>query len=535
MKKKILILTAGFGEGHNTAAKNLKSAFESLEGESVDVQVLDLLDGCYGVLNRMLRKTYSMAIDKTPRLWQHFYDFLDHSPHAKNHLHYLTRLHNAMEKLLLNMDPDAVVSTYPLYNYVIDRIFLGKRPRRFHQITVVTDSISVNSIWYSCHSDFYILPNDESSAILRENGISENRIRTFGFPVSLDFEKKKLIAEQVHLRDRKPKILWILNAQRKKAPKLLKKLLEANLYDLTLCVGRDPVLFKTLKKIIEQSGAKVELHGWTDQMPKLMLENDLVISKAGGATVQEAIAAECPMILTKVVPGQEEGNYELLRKNSAGVCIDKWKEIPDQLETLFKNEGELWEQWRNNVIKIGKPGASRSIANFVVQQIQQESVSEIGISMQVQEPLKIPNPVELDSTPLDRKSDQIKRQLLCDFHTHTQFSDGKLALTDLIDFYGERRFDVLCVTDHLCDPKKLLGKVCKWSNLVLGPEMLEDYFAAIQLEKQRAWDEYELLLMTGLEFNKDGYTRKTSAHLLGVDLQSPIDPSCAQHGHGLII
>ena len=31
--------------------------------------------------------------------------------------------------------------------------------------------------------------------------------------------------------------------------------------------------------------------------------------------------------------------------------------------------------------------------------------------------------------------------------------------------------------------------------------------------------------MAGIEFNKDGYTRKTSAHLLGLDLTQPIDPA----------
>jgi hypothetical protein len=34
-----------------------------------------------------------------------------------------------------------------------------------------------------------------------------------------------------------------------------------------------------------------------------------------------------------------------------------------------------------------------------------------------------------------------------------------------------------------------------------------------------------MLLMTGIEFNKDGYSKKSSAHLLGLDLKSPIDPS----------
>jgi hypothetical protein len=31
--------------------------------------------------------------------------------------------------------------------------------------------------------------------------------------------------------------------------------------------------------------------------------------------------------------------------------------------------------------------------------------------------------------------------------------------------------------------------------------------------------------MTGLEFNKEGFTRKTSGHLLGIDLKAPISPA----------
>jgi processive 1,2-diacylglycerol beta-glucosyltransferase len=41
-------------------------------------------------------------------------------------------------------------------------------------------------------------------------------------------------------------------------------------------------------------------------------------AEAGGATVQEALAARTPMIITQVIPGQEEGNAMLLVENGAG-------------------------------------------------------------------------------------------------------------------------------------------------------------------------------------------------------------------------
>ena len=115
------------------------------------------------------------------------------------------------------------------------------------------------------------------------------------------------------------------------------------------------------------------------------------------------------------------------------------------------------------------------------------------------------------------------QMLLCDFHIHSNYSDGKLSVPEIMDFYGERGFDCICITDHLADPSRLLGKLSELANCTLGQEQVDEYFAVIERERQRAWRRYKMLVMTGIEFNKDGYTRKTSAHLLGIDLKAPID------------
>ena len=56
--KKILIFTAGFGEGHNTAARNIRDALEHIAPDEAKVEVLDLFDTCYGKLNDFFRKAY---------------------------------------------------------------------------------------------------------------------------------------------------------------------------------------------------------------------------------------------------------------------------------------------------------------------------------------------------------------------------------------------------------------------------------------------------------------------------------------------
>jgi len=234
--------------------------------------------------------------------------------------------------------------------------------------------------------------------------------------------------------------------------------------------------------------------------------------------VQEAIAARCPMIVNQVVPGQEEGNYELLRRNHAGVLAEKPKEVSQWLERLFENQGQLWHQWRKNIARFSRPDSSIQIARFVLDAAAPENAP----------PREHGSFARAQAARESRRSGgprHEKRLLLCDFHTHTTYSDGKLTVGELVDFYGQRGFDALCVTDHLIDPAKLIGRVAKWTGLVLSPQQVPEYFETIRKEAKRAWQKYDMILMTGLEFNKDGYTAKTSAHLLGIDLQAPIDPS----------
>ena len=55
--KKVLILTAGFGDGHNTAARNVADALELISDE-VKVEVLDVFQSSLGLVNDVLKKAY---------------------------------------------------------------------------------------------------------------------------------------------------------------------------------------------------------------------------------------------------------------------------------------------------------------------------------------------------------------------------------------------------------------------------------------------------------------------------------------------
>jgi hypothetical protein len=124
-----------------------------------------------------LRRAYIAAINRTPRVWGKIYNVIDGTQFVETNMPMLTRFKRAMSDLLRQFEPDAVISTYPLYGYVIDQVLPAGVPRTFTQITVVTDSITVNSIWYRCASDHFIVANDDTAAVLRAGGVTDDRIR----------------------------------------------------------------------------------------------------------------------------------------------------------------------------------------------------------------------------------------------------------------------------------------------------------------------------------------------------------------------
>ena len=145
MSQKILILTAGFGEGHNTAAKNVRDALRASGDGTVQADVFDLFEICYGRFNEFTRRAYLMAINRTPRVWQKIYEMLDTTSLLEMNLPTLGKMRRHLRKMIEEEKPDMVVSTYPLYSFLLKQLFPHGSKRSFTFYTVVTDSITINS------------------------------------------------------------------------------------------------------------------------------------------------------------------------------------------------------------------------------------------------------------------------------------------------------------------------------------------------------------------------------------------------------
>jgi processive 1,2-diacylglycerol beta-glucosyltransferase len=363
--KKILILTAGFGEGHNSAARGLRDGIRKVSPEGAHVQLHDLFAETYGLGNDWARVLYMGMINRTPRVWGVIYRWLDRQEKFAADFRVFFALKNQLRRLLARLQPDVIVSVYPAYPHMLDELLDREGAPQPRRVIVITDSISVNAIWYRCNADYFLLPNEQSAAVLLGAGISPEKIRTFGFPVSPVFAQPGEVrlppSDEAGRR-----VLYIINAANSAAPQLVRRLAGLPEIQLTVTVGRSAGLKISVEKIRRTVTQEFETVDWSDELPRLLRANHLVISKAGGATVQEAMSAACPMIINHIIPGQEEGNARFLVEANAGTIATSHDCVIEAVQTAFANDATQWREWSANISRLGRPTASLDIARFLL-------------------------------------------------------------------------------------------------------------------------------------------------------------------------
>ena len=359
---RLLILTAGFGEGHNAAARNLALAGDALHGPGT-TQAIDLFALASPRLNQISRRAYLAAINGAPGLWSRFYHWVDHHEVFPKHLWLMRKELRLLDELIQRERPAVICSTFPAYGFLFERLAAtGRLTAPF--FNVVTDSISINSLWVRPACTGWFVPNEDTAEAMRTAGVPADRLHVLGFPVPSFFsEQARDLAPPDLTAGAAPRVLYIVHSGVRHAWETARSLLEQSDLELTFAVGRDKRLRHRLEKLAAGRRQFTEILGWTNEVPRLLMTHHVVISKAGGATTQEAIAARCPMLVNQVVPGQEEGNYQLLLRHRVGALVETPEAVVGTLRQAFANQGALWQEWRKSLVPLARPDASRDIVN----------------------------------------------------------------------------------------------------------------------------------------------------------------------------
>jgi predicted metal-dependent phosphoesterase TrpH len=114
--------------------------------------------------------------------------------------------------------------------------------------------------------------------------------------------------------------------------------------------------------------------------------------------------------------------------------------------------------------------------------------------------------------------------LLCDFHVHTRWSDGRLSMREVVDLYGKTgRFDAIAITDHILMKRDLLARAGRMVSLgtrefSVTEDRFDPYLAEIASEARRARRLYEMLVIPGAEITQNHIRSKKNSHIIALGM-----------------
>lgn len=371
MAKKILILTANFGQGHLTASRAVKEAIEILRPDDVEVSIVDFVTTFESLLTKTMSEAYKQLVRFTPKLYRLFYRQADRKLVMKL-LNLLSQpfLQRHLKQIFTDTNPDLVISTFPLWNYFIqkNRIALGKK---IPFATVITDTlyrhVGTGGWTFSQFDDVYFVPNKDSAMALFKQDIPKNKVKVFGFPLrknTIAGPGKEALKQELGFHPGKKVFLMIMNTgvNVRTTESLLEKIdALPQEFELLVITGKNEAFRKRLEEKSWQRHTKIL--GWMDPIQPYLDIADVVFTKAGGASTMECIEAKKPMIITHSIPGQEEANVMLIQRHHlGGVLAHRAANLEKVVEDILKN----YDRIVKNLAALSTPDASADIAKYVL-------------------------------------------------------------------------------------------------------------------------------------------------------------------------
>jgi 1,2-diacylglycerol 3-beta-galactosyltransferase len=372
---RVLILTSDAGFGHRRAAQAIDAALTRRFGEDVETRIENPLDAPeLPDILRMIETTYDGIVTDDAMLYQLAYNATD-APVVAGLMQRVatTVLDSTLTRYVEDFHPNVLVTTYPAYTYSMIRT-ARKMDRQIPVDVIVTDLIGVHSLWFHEKTDMTFVPTGGVLRQALDAGLGKDQLHLSGMPVH------PRIAE---LQDRDPaelrrKLGWdvdmmtalIVGSSRTGQTMNITRLLDRSGLQLQLVAvgGGDPKLTRQLEQA-EWRGT-VHTYGLVENMAEMMRAADLIICKAGGLIVSEALASGLPLILFEALPGQEVGNVRYVIESGAG----EWSPgAIGALTTVYAwlaRDHTIFEQRRAAARRVGKPRAAYDVAEQIMHQAE---------------------------------------------------------------------------------------------------------------------------------------------------------------------
>ena len=363
---RVLILSASYGSGHNVAAHSVAVA---LEAAGASATIVDhFRDLVHPAFDHATRALYGFILRRAPAMWGIGYGLGDRMASDSPWAFGIPRIGaRRLVKLLDTLQPDAVVSVHATPAVALSALARTGRRMPAHT-TVVTDFVA-HSQWIAPRVDRYCVAAEEVKHEFIARGIAPDRVVVTGVPVRPGFETpldQRAARRGLDLSADLPVVLAMAGAQGSfgRLTDVARALVRlAAPIQAIILTGHDAGLAGEIRRLT--AGSAIRTLGYVGDVRPLMAAADLLVSKAGGMTLAETMAAELPILTYGSLPGQERRNERFASRAGIALVARSRRELGHALERAL-SEPKLLERLREQMRHVRRPEASRHIARVVL-------------------------------------------------------------------------------------------------------------------------------------------------------------------------
>jgi len=360
-QKRILILTESRGgKGHIMPATAITQALHALYPHKHRVTVVNMGDESNFFLEDFLHSFYLLVFKHAPWLLK-IYKISDNRPFMKAINNIYIKLNSKDIVSLYNkIKPDLVLSNYPAWDYAFYKA-LKKHNPNVPYVNLNTDSSYPHFAWLIADADYNIVADEDTKNLYIKRGKKGPKIKVLGIPVRQDVAEKGLNTSPLKKSPKPPyNILFLPSSSNAKVILATIRPFEGNNeFNIEVVMGRNKTAADYIRSKISADNVKVT--GWTDEIAQKLDDAHIVITKPGGSTTQECIAMKKPMVINKVVPGQEEGNARLILKHRMGFVETKPEKIIKACHSII----ESYPQYQHRIAEVSNGNSAEKIAAFI--------------------------------------------------------------------------------------------------------------------------------------------------------------------------
>jgi len=314
----LVIVHSPVGGGHKSAAL---AVAEAARARGLTVEVLDTFEHAPRVFGQAYVTAHVTWTGMAPELYGNAFFSANHRNgafepfrRAVDHVAWA-----GLVKRVVALAPRAVIATHHL-----PLVVLGRARRKGKLlcplIGVVTDYVT-HAVWAEKGVDALCVP---SSGALRDalgHRFPASQLHVTGIPVRPAFERVPSLRDPA---PREPLRVLVTSGGFGVGPirDIVRSFAGIRGVELTVVCGRAPGLERRVTRLAGEAGVKARVLGFEKDMAARMAEAHVIVGKAGGLTVTEAMTAGRPMVIAGAIPGNEGVNANFVARGGAGFLAD---------------------------------------------------------------------------------------------------------------------------------------------------------------------------------------------------------------------